>query len=117
MVSVKLSFTPNFAIWDLPRDYPATLPLPTVDSSSIFSRAPFAIPQELFYRSLEYKWPLLLASSYVVIVKAWNYVNRQRGGKPWAISKTTSFFWFMIAHNVFRESYDSQIRLRILLTI
>lgn len=107
MVSVKLSLTPNFAIWDLPNVYSPTLPLPTVDDSSIFSRAPFAIPQDLFFRSLDYKWPLLLASSYVLIVKTWNYINRQRGGKPWAISKTSGFFWFMIAHNVFLAVYSA----------
>lgn len=107
MVSVKLSLIPNFAIWDLPHDYPPTLSIPTVDKSSIFSRAPFSIPENLFFRSLDYKWPLLLASSYVLIVKTWNFVNRQRGGKPWAISKTSGFFWFMVAHNVFLAVYSA----------
>lgn len=104
---VKLSLTPNFAVWDFPSDYAKTVPPPSPDYSSIFSRAPFAISEDLFYGALENKWPLILATSYVVGVKTWNYVNRQRGGKPWAFSKTRSFFWLVVLHNVFLAVYSA----------
>lgn len=106
MVSVKLSTTPNFALWDLPRNPPRTLPLPQTDSTSLFSRSPFSIPESIFFGALDYKWPLLLATLYVSTVTLWNQVNRQRNAKPWAISKTSTFFWLVVAHNVFLAVYS-----------
>lgn len=51
--------------------------------------------------------PITIAVAYAVTVPIINRINKNRGNKPWAISKTRPFFWFVVAHNVFLAVYSA----------
>jgi hypothetical protein len=96
---------PSASLFKFPPDRePQTLPPPPPGST--LSAPPFAIPASLFNSALDFKVPVLVASIYAVSVTLLNAYNRSRGNKPWAVSKTRSFFWFVVAHNVFLAVYS-----------
>lgn len=99
----------NSPSWDLfqfpPSNDPRTLP-PPAPGSTLFA-PPFSIPTSLYNGALEAKVPITIAAVYAVTVTIMNQVNRSRGNKPWAISKTKPFFWFVVAHNVFLAVYSA----------
>ena len=88
-----------------PNSDPSTLSPPPVASSLV--APPFTIPTPLFSDVLDVKVPITIASIYAVTVASLNAYNRSRGNKPWPISKWTSFFWFVVAHNVFLAVYSA----------
>lgn len=88
-----------------PRSDPLTLPPPPAGSS--FSAPPFSIPPEIFSAVLDVRVPITIACVYAITVSALNAYNRSRGNKPWPISKTRAFFWFVVAHNVFLAVYSA----------
>lgn len=87
-----------------PNSDPTTLPPPPVGSS--LYAPPVSIPTPLFGDALDVKVPITIACVYAVTVTALNAYNRSTGNKPWAISKWKSFFWFVVAHNVFLAVYS-----------
>ena len=55
---------------------------------------------------LDIKVPITIACVYAATVTALNAYNKSTGNKPWPISKTKAFFWFVVAHNVFLALYS-----------
>lgn len=86
-----------------PSPYPNALPAP-IDEGSL--RSPFAIDATLYNKLLDGKVPLIFASIYILSVLSCNQINRRRGNKPWAISKTGLFYLFVILHNVALAVYS-----------
>jgi hypothetical protein len=87
-----------------PNRDPSTLPPPPVGSS--LYAPPVSIPTPLFGDVLDVRVPITIACIYAVTVTSLNAYNRSRRNKPWAISKWRSFFWFVVAHNVFLAVYS-----------
>ena len=63
----------------------------------------FKIPDNLYTAALDARVPITIAAVYAVAAKALNAYNKSTGKKPWAISKTRAFRWFVIV----RTSHDS----------
>ncbi|KAL3424778.1 gns1 sur4 family protein [Phlyctema vagabunda] len=87
-----------------PSNDPQTLPPPPAGST--LSAPPFSIPAPLYNQLLDVKVPITIACVYAVTVTILNAYNKSTGNKPWAISKTRIFFWFVVAHNVFLAVYS-----------
>ncbi|KAK4156716.1 GNS1/SUR4 family-domain-containing protein [Chaetomidium leptoderma] len=81
------------------------IPPPPAGSTSF--APPLAIPDHIYNAVLDPKVPLTIAAVYAVTIKALNVYNKSTGKKPWAISKTAAFRWFVIAHNVFLAVYSA----------
>lgn len=88
-----------------PRDDPLPLPPPAAGSSP--AAPPFTIPADIFNAALDVRVPITIAAIYAVTVMSVNKYNKSRGFKPWAISKTKPFFWFVVAHNIFLAVYSA----------
>ncbi|KAH6719842.1 GNS1/SUR4 family-domain-containing protein [Leptodontidium sp. MPI-SDFR-AT-0119] len=102
---VQLS-VPSSEIFQFPpSNDPRTLPSPPA-GSTLFA-PPFSIPSSVYNSVLDVKVPITIASVYAVTVFTLNRYNRSRGNKPWAISKTKPFFWFVVAHNIFLAVYSA----------
>lgn len=101
--SVHLSLPPASTLQFPPSRLPYTLPAPSSD----FTYAPaFDIPPVIYNHFLNVAYPITIALTYAVTVTYLNQVNRQRGLKPWAFSKTPAFFWAVILHNVVLALYS-----------
>ncbi|EEQ89612.1 hypothetical protein RJZ56_000208 [Blastomyces dermatitidis] len=87
-----------------PSPLPETIPPPTVAERTW--NQPFNISTSLYRKLLEPQVPLTVAAIYATTVVAMNYVNKQRGNKPWAFSKTRAFKLFVILHNIFLTIYS-----------
>ncbi|PGH03161.1 hypothetical protein GX51_04196 [Blastomyces parvus] len=87
-----------------PSPLPQTIPPPTLDEPTWYQ--PFNIPTDLYRKLLEPQVPLTVAAVYATTVVAMNYLNKQRGNKPWAFSKTRVFKLFVILHNIFLTIYS-----------
>jgi hypothetical protein len=60
------------------------------------------------YRSvLDVRVPITIACLYAVTVTSLNRYNKSRGNKPWRISRTRAFYWFVVAHNVLLAVYSA----------
>ncbi|KAK3368128.1 fatty acid elongase-like protein [Podospora didyma] len=68
---------------------------------------PFDIPESWYHAVLDPKVPITIAALYAVSAKLLNIYNTSTGKKPWAISKTRPFFWFVVLHNVFLAVYSA----------
>ncbi|RFU31027.1 hypothetical protein B7463_g5316, partial [Scytalidium lignicola] len=88
-----------------PRNDPFPLPPPAAGSSP--AAPPFTIPANIFTAALDVRVPITIAVVYAVTVVLLNRYNKSRGFKPWAISKTRPFFWFVVAHNIFLAVYSA----------
>lgn len=80
-----------------PPNEPAALAPPHSDRS--FAR-PFNIDPALYNNLLQVSWPTTIAIVYACTITALNRLNRQRGHKPWAISRSSIFYIFMLLHNI-----------------
>jgi hypothetical protein len=101
---VQLS-SPSSSLFTFPpSNDPRTL-LPPPTSSTTFA-PPFEIPGWLYSGALDVRVPLTIATTYVATVTYFNAYNRSRGNKPWPITKTKAWFWFVVAHNVFLAVYS-----------
>lgn len=97
---------PNSDLFQFPpSNDPRTLPSPPA-GSTLFA-PPFTIPSSIYNSVLDIRVPITIASVYAVTVVSVNAYNRSRGNKPWAISKTKPFFWFVVAHNIFLAVYSA----------
>ncbi|KAI6359902.1 hypothetical protein MCOR25_006892 [Pyricularia grisea] len=68
---------------------------------------PFHIPDHVYSAWLDAKVPITIAATYAITIKLLNAYNKSRNKRPWAISKTKAFFWFVVAHNVFLAVYSA----------
>ncbi|OTA59938.1 hypothetical protein K449DRAFT_397018 [Hypoxylon sp. EC38] len=83
-----------------PNPEPQTIPPPHFE-------LPFTIPDSLYIKALDPKVPITIATVYAVTAKALNVYNKSTGKKPWSISKTKSFHFFVVLHNVFLAVYSA----------
>lgn len=106
MSSATVQFSlPDSSIFQFPpSNEPETLPPPTPGST--LSAPPFSISASVYNGALDARVPITIACVYAATVTALNAYNRKYGNKPWKISKTKSFFWFVVAHNVFLAVYS-----------
>ncbi|EKD20547.1 putative GNS1/SUR4 family protein [Drepanopeziza brunnea f. sp. 'multigermtubi' MB_m1] len=107
MSSAKVMFSlPDSKLFQLPpRNDPQALPPPTA-GTTLFA-PPISIPPSIYNAALDVKVPVTVAIVYALTVTILNKANRDRGMRPWAISKTKPFFWFVVAHNVFLALYSA----------
>ena len=61
---------------------------------------PFNINPTLYNNLLHVSVPTTFAIVYACTVTVLNRVNRQRGHKPWAISRSNIFYAFVVLHNI-----------------
>jgi len=86
---------------------PEPYPIPPPAPESTLHAPPFQIPESIFQAVLDVRVPITIAAAYAFTVPIINRINKNRGNKPWAISKTRPFFWFVVAHNVFLAVYSA----------
>ena len=103
-LSVYVSL-PQSSLFEFPpAPEPATLSPPTSD----FTLArPFNIPTDWYNLLLQIEFPISIAFLYAVSVAIGNRTNQERGWKPWALSKTSLFFCFVVVHNVLLAAYSA----------
>ncbi|KAB8275172.1 ELO family [Aspergillus minisclerotigenes] len=83
-------------------------PLITPTSQVGFSwNHPFDIPSTVYSFSLDARVPLFTACFYIVFVCVLNYLNRRRHYRPWPITRTASFTYIALAHNVFLSLFSA----------
>lgn len=68
---------------------------------------PIQIPPALYAQLLDVRVPITIASVYAATVVVLSRLNKARGYKPWAFSKTTLFKQLVILHNVFLAVYSA----------
>ncbi|KAI1484193.1 hypothetical protein K445DRAFT_82390 [Daldinia sp. EC12] len=83
-----------------PNSEPHAIPPPSYNT-------PFRIPDNLYVNALDPKVPITIAAVYAVTAKALNAYNKSTGKKPWAISKTKTFHFLVVLHNVFLAVYSA----------
>jgi hypothetical protein len=102
--SVHISW-PSSSIFKFPPDNEPHA-LPPASPGSSLSAPPFAISPSLYNAVLDVKVPITIACVYAASVVSLNAYNRSRGNKPWPISQTKAFFWFVVAHNILLAVYS-----------
>ena len=95
---------PPLSIFKFP---PASGPQVLSPPQSDFTLArPFNIDPELYNNLLHVAYPITIAILYATTVTYLNRLNKRRDNKPWAFSKTTGFYCFVVLHNVFLAVYS-----------
>ncbi len=102
--AVKLTIPPPYFFLIPPASEPQSLNPPIADHTLA---RPFTIDPELYKNALEAVVPVSIALIYATTVTILNQVNRRRGHKPWAVSKSVPFFLFVLTHNVFLALYSA----------
>jgi hypothetical protein len=105
MSSVQIALSDPAIFHFLPYNEPATLWPPVPGSMS--SAPPFSIPPSVFYAALDVRVPMTIGAIFVATVTVLNAYNQSHGNKPWKITKTKAFFWFVVAHNVLLAVYSA----------
>lgn len=102
--SVHLTYPP-LSLFTFP---PASLPevLSPPESHHTLAK-PFTIDSTVYNDALSVNYPLTIAVIYATSVTIINRINKQRGNKPWAFSKSYIFFAFVILHNVILAVYSA----------
>ncbi|EME48248.1 hypothetical protein DOTSEDRAFT_147557 [Dothistroma septosporum NZE10] len=98
---------PVFAFtWNslFPEDLPKALPPPIKERTF---RAPFGIDKDLYNFALQPWIPFTFAAVYIVAVFSLNAYNRKQGNKPWTISRSPLFKYFVILHNALLTIYSA----------
>lgn len=97
---------PSSKLFSFPPHNPAPpVPPAAVDAFSVMR--PFNIPDGLFLGALDARVPITIAALYAVTVKLLNRYNRANNKQAWAISKTASFRFFVVLHNIFLAVYSA----------
>ena len=100
---VHVTYPPLSLLKFPPTSEPQTLSPPISD----FTLArPFNIDPELYNNLLHVAWPISIAIVYATTVTYLNRVNTQRDNKPWAFSKTSTFYYFVVLHNIVLAVYS-----------
>lgn len=95
---------PSWSLFKFPPvSEPAIVPAPT---SEFTYAPPFEIPQKLFNHLLSSAYPVTFALLYYAAVSYLSRLNRERGNKPWPLSKTKLFFLAVVAHNLLLAAYS-----------
>ncbi|MCJ1402980.1 hypothetical protein MMC11_006202 [Xylographa trunciseda] len=102
--AVHITWPPSSVLKFPPANLPSVLTPPVSDGT--FAR-PFNINPDLYNNLLSVNYPVTIAIVYGASVYLLNRYNAQRDHKPWAFSKTSAFFAFVIAHNVFLAIYSA----------
>ena len=102
--AVHITWPPSSILKFPPANLPSVLTPPVADGT--FAR-PFSISPELYNNLLSVNYPITIAIVYATSVFLLNRINAQRDHKPWSFSKTSAFFAFVIAHNVFLAIYSA----------
>ncbi|QDS77665.1 hypothetical protein FKW77_003145 [Venturia effusa] len=97
--------TPPRWLFKFPPDH-LPLPIPPPTNARTFA-SPFPIPADLYINALHWKVPITIGAMYATTAIVMNKVNRDRGNRPWAFSKTRVFHWFVVAHNVFLAIFSA----------
>ncbi|KAL9095075.1 MAG: hypothetical protein Q9165_002678 [Trypethelium subeluteriae] len=102
--SVYLSL-PDSSLFKLqPDPYPEAVPPP----SDIYSfRSPWPISSETYNFWLQPAIPATFAAVYASVIISLNIVNRRNGNQPWRISRTKSFRFLVLTHNILLMLYSA----------
>lgn len=102
--SVHFTYPPSSLFKFPPSSLPETL-LPPTSSSTLAH--PFAIPTDVYNGVLNVYVPVTIALIYATSVTYLNQLNKQRGYKPWAFSRTQVFLILVLIHNIFLALYSA----------
>jgi len=105
MASISFSL-PSTSLFKFPPNSNPAFLTPPPPGSSAFA-PPVEIPEHIYQAVLDPKVPITIAALYAVTAKALNSYNKSTGKKPWVLSKTAAFRWFVVAHNVFLAVYSA----------
>ena len=103
MAAVKFTLPPASLFRFPPSSQPAALPPP--NNAPTFAQ-PFNVAPAVYAELLKLQYPVTISILYASAVYFLNRLNRQRGHKPWAVSKTRWFFAAVIVHNVLLALYS-----------
>ena len=98
---------PSHSLFTFPPSSDPTTVLPVANDSTISFTLPSSIPSSSYYDSLDARVPITFSCIYAATATALNVYNKSRGHKPWKISKTKTFFYLMVAHNVLLSVYSA----------
>ncbi len=102
--SVHLTY-PHPSLFTFP---PASEPKVLTPPASDHTLArPFDINPQTYNDLLSVNWPVTIAIIYATTVSILNRVNKRRGNKPWAFSKSYPFYAFVLLHNIFLAIYSA----------
>ena len=62
---------------------------------------------DIYNAVLSWKVPVTIGFLYASTAIFLNRLNRERGNRPWSISKTRSFYHFVLAHNIFLAVFSA----------
>ena len=97
---------PSASLFSFPPNNNPSFITPPAPGTSTFA-PPFQITDDIYQAVLDPKVPITIAAIYAVTAKLLNVYNKSTGKKPWAVSKTLAFKWFVVAHNVFLAVYSA----------
>ncbi|KAL8400390.1 hypothetical protein RB594_000689 [Gaeumannomyces avenae] len=97
---------PSSSIFQFPPNPEPGFLAPPAPGSMAYA-PPFHIPDHIYQAVLDPKVPITIAAVYAVTIKSLNAYNKSTNKRPWAISKTRPFFWFVVLHNVFLAVYSA----------
>ena len=103
MPAVRLAFPLASLFAFPPSSQPAALAPP---NNAPTLAQPFNISPSVYNHLLKLQYPVTISILYATAVYFLNRLNRQRGHKPWAFSRTQLFFGAVIAHNVLLALYS-----------
>ncbi|KAF8863813.1 hypothetical protein BDZ45DRAFT_670045 [Acephala macrosclerotiorum] len=79
---------------------------PPSNEPAVIPATPSFISPELYQSALDIRVPITIACVYAAVVTSLNAYNRSNGNKAWSISKTKTFFAFVVLHNVLLAVYS-----------
>ena len=102
--AVRFTIPPKWFFKIPPSPLPRTLP-PPPDHPTLAH--PFTIPIDWYNAALDGKVPVTIALVYITVITYLNSVNKSRGQKPWAFSKTRFFKLLVVTHNIILATYSA----------
>lgn len=103
--TVRLAFPRASLLKFPPSELPDILPPPQLAKPTWYQ--PFNISPALYNQLLDVRVPITIAGVYATTVVILNRVNKSRGYKPYAFSKSALFKLLVIIHNVFLAIYST----------
>ena len=96
---------PPTSLFKFPPDVdPSVFPPPQLAEPTWYQ--PFNISPRLYVQLLDARVPVTIAGVYATTVVLVNRLNKSRGFRPYAISRTRLFKLFVLLHNVFLAIYS-----------
>jgi hypothetical protein len=96
---------PALALFNFPPDpQPVAIP-PPVYARTFASLFPISF--EIYNAVLDWRVPVTIATLYATTALLLNRFNRSRNYKPWSISKTKAFHYFVLGHNIFLAVFSA----------